>query len=203
MITLYNFDRGMRGLRVAWQCEEMGLDWRAEVFGYPPPPEYRAKYPPGSVPFLEDEGGVAMAESVAMMLYLAQRHGPTSLLPDEPAAMARTLQLAVFSEALLGGLMNPLMGTKFAAPDAAKSNWTQGFCEARVRDGLDYAEGLLGGAAFFVGAGLTLADIAVSTALGMWSGALGQAIPPGLAAHRERMMARPAYERARSRLSGS
>jgi len=201
MITIYNFDRGVRGLRVAWQCEEMGLDWRAEVFGYPPPADYKAKYPPGSVPFLEDEGGVAMGESVAMMLYLAQRHGPTPLLPAEPAAMARALQLTVFSEALLGGLMNPLMGTKFVAPDDQKANWTQGFCEARVADGLDYAASLLGEAAFFAGDQLTLADIAVSTALGMWKGALGKPIPERLAAHRDRMMARPAYERARDRLS--
>jgi len=201
MITIYNFDRGVRGLRVAWQCEEMGLAWRGEVFGYPPPAEYLAKYPPGSVPFLEDGDGVAMGESVAMMIYLAQRYGPTPLLPDEPVAMARTLQLTVFSEALLGGLMNPLMGTKFVAPDDQKANWTQGFCEARVVDGLGYAASLLGDAEFFVGDGLTLADIAVSTTLGMWKGALGKDIPTALAAHRDRMMARPAYERARDRLS--
>jgi glutathione S-transferase len=201
MITIHNFDRGVRGQRVAWQCEEMGLDWRGEVFAYPPPPEYRAKYPPGSVPFLEDADGVGMGESVAMMIYLAQRYGPTPLLPADPAAMARTLQLVVFSEAVLGGLMNPLMGTKFVAPDDQKSNWTQGFCQARVSDGLDYAVSLLGDAEFFVGDDLTLADVAVSTALGMWQGALGHEIPPPLAAHRDRMMARPAYERAKVKLS--
>lgn len=201
MITIHNFDRGVRGQRVAWQCEEMGLDWRPEVFAYPSPPEYRAKYPPGSVPFLEDEGGVGMGESVAMMIYLAQRHGPTPLLPADPAAMARTLQLVVFSEAVLGGLMNPLMGTKFVAPDDQKANWTQGFCQDRVRDGLGYAVSLLGDAEFFVGDDLTLADIAVSTTLGMWQGALGHEIPASLAAHRRRMMARPAYERAKCRLS--
>jgi len=201
MITIHNFDRGVRGQRVAWQCEEMGLAWRGEVFGYPPPPAYRAKYPPGSVPFLEDDGGVAMGESVAMMLYLAQRYGPTPLLPTDPAAMARTLQLTVFSEALLGGLMNPLMGTRFAAPDDQKPNWTQGFCEARVADGLGYAVSLLGDADFFVGDDLTLADIAVSTTLGMWKGALDKEIPGPLSAHRDRMMARPAYERAREKLS--
>ncbi|MBU1378603.1 MAG: glutathione S-transferase family protein [Alphaproteobacteria bacterium] len=201
MITIHNFDRGVRGQRVAWQCEEMGLDWRGEVFGYPPPAAYRAKYPPGSVPFLEDEGGVGMGESVAMMLYLAQRYGPTPLLPAASAAMARTLQLVVFSEAVLGGLMNPLMGTKFVAPADEKSNWTQAFCEARVSDGLGYAVSLLGEAAYFVGDDLTLADIAVSTTLGMWQGALGHDIPAPLAAHRDRMMARPAYERAAAKLS--
>jgi glutathione S-transferase len=176
----------------------MGLPYRAASYEYPMPAEYRAKYPLGSVPFLEDDGGVAMAESVAMMIYLAQRYGPTPLLPSDPAAMARVLQLTVASEAALGGLMNPMMGTKFAAPDDQKANWTEAFCADRVTDGLAYAESLLGDGAFFVGDHLTLADIAISTSLGMWQGALGKDIPPKLAAHRERMAARPAYETART-----
>jgi glutathione S-transferase len=176
----------------------MGLPYKAVGFTYPAPAEYRAKYPLGSLPFLEDDGGVAIAESVAMMLYLAQRYGPTSLLPPEPAAMARVMQLTVASEAALGGLMNPLMGTKFAAPDDQKPNWTQGFCEARVADSLDYAQSLLGERDYFVGDRLTLADIAVSTALGIWKGALDKEIPARLAAHRERMMQRPGYQKAKA-----
>lgn len=198
MIRVYNFTSGVRGLRVVWQCEEMGLAYEAKGFAYPPPADYRAKYPPGSVPFLEDEGGVAMGESVAMMVYLAQRYGPTPLLPADPAQMGLVLQLAVASEAAMGGLMNPMMGTKFVAPDDQKANWTQGFCEARVNDALGYAESLLDGRAYFVGDGLTLADIAVSTVLGMWKGALDKEIPPKLAAHRERMMERPAYQKAKA-----
>jgi len=198
MITIYNFTSGVRGLRVAWQCEEMGLPYRAVGYTFPMPAEYRAKYPPGSAPFLEDDGGVAIGESVAMMLYLAQRYGPTPLLPADPAAMARVMQLTVASEAALGGLMNPLMGTKFAAPEDQKSNWTAGFCDARVVDTLSYAESLLGERDYFVGDSLTLADIAVSTVLGMWKGALDREIPGKLAAHRERMMQRPGYQKAKA-----
>jgi glutathione S-transferase len=196
MITIHNFWRGIRGVRVAWQCEEMGLAYQAVGLDFPVPAEYRAKYPPGSVPFLEDEGAVAIGESVAQMLYLAGRYGPTPLLPTDPAALARVLQITVASEASLGGLMNPLMATKFAAPASQKSNWTDAFCAARVSDGLAYAESLLGGREYLVGDGLTLADIAMSTALGMWQGALGKEIPGGLAEHRARMQARPAYQRA-------
>lgn len=196
MITIHNFASGARGLRVAWQCEEMGLAYRAVGYAYPTPPEYRAKYPPGSVPFLEDEGGVAIGESIAMMLYLADRYGPTPLLPTDPAARALALQLTVAAEASLGGMMNPLLGTKFVAPEDQKANWTVGFCEARVADMLGYVDGLLGDREFLVGDGLTLADIAISTTLGLWAGALGKPVPSALAGHRERMAARPGYQKA-------
>jgi glutathione S-transferase len=146
---------------------------------------------------------VAIGESVAQMLYLAGRYGPTPLLPADPAAMARVLQITVASEASLGGLMNAMMGTKFAGPANQKSNWTDGFCAARVTDGLAYADRLLDGRAYFVGDGLTLADIAMSTALGMWQGALGKDIPAGLAEHRARTQARPAYHEAAAAFKAS
>ena len=196
MITISNFWRGLRGVRVAWQCEEMGLAYQAVGLDFPVPAEYRAKYPLGSVPFLEDESGVAIGESVAQMLYLAERYGPTPLLPAEPATMARVLQITIASEASLGGMMNPMMGTKFVAPEDQKSNWTDRFCAARVADGLAYADSLLGGQDHFVGRGLTLADIAISTAVGIWQGALGKDIPARLAEHRARMQTRPAYQKA-------
>ena len=198
MITVYNFASGARGLRIAWQCEEMGLAYRSRVLTYPTPADYQAKYPPGSVPFLEDDGGGTMGESIAMMLYLAQAHGPTSLLPEDPAALAQVLQLTVASEASLGALMNPQIATRFAAPDDQKFNWTAGFCEAQVTSYLAYAETQLGENDYFAGDRLTLADIAIATTLGMWVGALGKPVPPRLAAHRERMMQRPAYQRAKA-----
>ena len=88
MITIYNFRRGLRGVRVAWQCEEMGLAYQPVGLDFPVPVEYRAKYPVGSVPFLEDDGGVAIGESVAQMLYLAGHYGPTPLVPAEADAPA-------------------------------------------------------------------------------------------------------------------
>ncbi len=92
--------------------------------------------------------------------------------------------------------MNPMMGTKFTAPEDHKSNWTHDYCKARVTEVLGYVESVLGEREHFVGESLSLADIAISTALGVWQGALGQEAPPSLAAHRKRMQSRPAYQRA-------
>lgn len=197
MLRIYNFARGARGLRLFWQCEEMGLPYQIETVSYPPSAAYRAKNPLGSVPFLED-GAVAINESVAIMLYLAQTYGPTPLLPGSgDPRLARVLQMTVFGETSIGGVLNPLMEAHFSAPDADKRNWSVLAMESRVEQALSYVAELLGEGPYLAGAELTLADLCVSTTLGIWRGALGKALPEALVAYRERLAARPAYQRAR------
>jgi glutathione S-transferase len=201
MITIHNFPRGPRGTRVFWVCEEMGLPYTTVAVGYPPSAEYRALNPLGSAPFLEDEGGVAINESVAMMLYLAERYGPTPLLPtkDDPA-YARVLQLTVFGEATLGALMNPMLMARFMAPEPDKDNWSVRMNGGRVEQALGYVTALMGSAPFMAGAAFTLADISVSCALDMWTGPLCNEVPAVLADWLARVKARPAYQQAQAAL---
>lgn len=197
MIRIHNFARGARGLRVMWQCEEMGLPYRLETVSFPTSEAYRALNPLGTVPFLEDEGGVAINESVAMMLYLAQKYGPTPLLPDKnDPGLARVLQMTVFGEATIAAGLNPLLAAHFVAPEADKRNWSVRGQEGRVEQAVRYIADMLGTGSFLAGDDLTLADISVSTGLGIWRGALGEALPDKLLAYQERMAARPAYQRA-------
>ncbi|WP_437774759.1 glutathione S-transferase family protein [Sorangium sp. So ce1097] len=203
MIKIHNFARGARGLRVMWQCEEMGLPYRVEVVSYPPSEAYLALNPLGTVPFLEDEGGAAINESIAMMLYLAQKYGPTPLLPgkDDPA-LARVLQMTAFGEATIGAGLNTLLEAHFGAPEAEKRGFSVRSQEARVERAVRFVAELLGDGPYLAGDHLTLADISVSTALGIWRGALGHALPDRLASYRERLAERPAYRRARSLCDG-
>jgi glutathione S-transferase len=203
MIKIYNFNRGARGVRAMWVCEEMGLSYQTETFGFPPPASYRALNPLGSVPFLEDDGGVAINESVAMMLYLADRYGPTPLLPAKTdPALARVLQMTVFGETALGAPMNTLMAAHFMAPDADKQNWSVRGTTERVEQAIAYVENILGDQLYLAGNDVTLADISVTTAFGMWKGALGKSISDKILAYRERLAARPAYQRAQQQASG-
>ena len=196
MITISNFPRGARGLRLMWQCEEMGLAYEVEKIAYPPSEAYRAKNPLGSVPFLED-GSDALNESVAIMLFLAQKYGPTPLLPKEH--LARVLQITVFSEATFGAGLNTLMTAHFGAPDADKQNWSVRTLEQQLKNALGYIESLLGDRSFFAGDDLTLADIAITTSLGVYKGALGKPLSDRLVAYRERLAERATYKRALER----
>ena len=118
MLKIHHFPRG-RGLRVVWQCEEMGLAYEIEPVAFPLTDEYRKLNPAGGVPFLEDDGGVAINESVAMMLYLAQKYGPTPLLPAaRDPLFARVLQFTIYGEATLGMWINTIMLARFYFPAA-------------------------------------------------------------------------------------
>lgn len=199
MIKIHNFPRGARGLRAMWVCEEMGLPYQVEKVTFPPSEAYRNLNPMGSVPFLED-GSVAINESVAIILYLAQKYGPTPLLPEtHDPAFGRVLQMVVFSEAAIGAGLNTLMAAHFGAPEADKRNWSVRGTEERMEQALRYVEQILSDQPYLAGANFTLADIAISTALGIRQGALGQAPSAKLAAYREQLAARPAYQRARAK----
>lgn len=209
MITIHNFPRGARGLRIMWQCEEMGVPYRMSPVTFPVSEGYRALHPLGSVPFLQDDtAGVSMSESIAIMLWIAQKYGPTPLLPPkEDARLASVLEMTMFGEAGIGTPLNPLLAAHFAAPVEDKRNWSVRGQEARVEKGLRFvserltanarAEGASGaGESFLVGTELTLADISVSCAISMWRGALGKDAPENVSAYMERVKARPAYQRA-------
>lgn len=202
MIAIYNFPRGGRGVRLFWQCEEMGLAYETKAVTFPPSAEYRALNPIGNVPFLQD-GDVAINESVAIMLYLAGKYGPTPLMPakDDPS-YARVLQMLVFSEASLGASVNTLLAAKFGAPEADKTNWSVRVTEQRIEQFLDFVSDLLGEQPYLAGSNFTVADIAISTAMGVYRGALGKTIPQRLSAYQDRLQARPAYERAKAKQTG-
>jgi glutathione S-transferase len=154
------------------------------------------------VPFLQD-GDVAMSESVAIMLYLAGKYGPTPLMPaaGDPA-YARVLQMLVFSEASIGACVNTLLAAKFGAPDADKTNWSVRMTEGRVEQFLGFVESVLGDKPYLGGANVTLADLAISTAMGVYRGALDKTLSPKLSAYQDRLQARPAYQRAKAKQAG-
>jgi glutathione S-transferase len=203
MIKIHNFARGARGQRVMWLCEEMGLPYAVQNHAFPVGADYRALNPLGTVPFLEDSGGVAINESVAMMLYIAQHYGPTPLLPtSDGALMARVLQVTLFGETEIGMNLNPLLAAHFMAGNADKRNWSVIGLEQRVERAIQFAATLVHDSSFFVGDSLTIADISVSCGLGIWQGALGGQLPEALAAYQEGLRSRAAYQRARSRCAG-
>ena len=199
MLKIHHTPRA-RGLRVVWQCEEMGLPYEIAPVAFPMPDSYKALNPMAALPFLEDDGGVAINESVAMMLYIALKYGPTPLLPaSTDPTFARVLQMTVFGEATIGMYGNMLVSAKFFAPEDQKSNWSVGYAREKMANGMAYAESMLARAPYLAGETFTLADISVGYGVGIArSPMLGMEsdLSSALLAYHDRLIARPAYQRA-------
>ncbi|MGU7774151.1 glutathione S-transferase family protein [Burkholderia sp. MR1-5-21] len=117
-------------------------------------PAFLAVNPFGQVPVIDD-GGLVLADSNAILVYLAKRYGDAQWLPDDPAgaaAVQRWLSLAAGPIAV--GPAAARLVTVFGAPldhEAAKHR------AVKLFDAID-AE--LAGKPFAAGAQPTIADIA-------------------------------------------
>ena len=92
-MKLYEFGP-TRALRVRWVLQELGVDFEPVQVnlrtGEHRGPEFLAINPAGKLPALVD-GDVVLTESVAIALYLAEKHPEGGLLPAELAARAGDL----------------------------------------------------------------------------------------------------------------
>src|SRR5215210_6933432 len=96
-ITITTFERspdGGKGLardtRVRWALEEVGQPYEVRLVSFEAmkEPAHRALHPFGQIPTYE-EGDLALFESGAIVLHIAQRHA--GLLPDDANARARAI----------------------------------------------------------------------------------------------------------------
>jgi len=189
-----------RALRVIWMLEELGLfyetrqvDFRAAAKD----PEFMAANPAGLIPAMVD-GDVSMAESIAMIQYLASRYGPTPLAPaPEAANYPLYLQFLHFGEASLCGPLNVVVATRFGAPEEHKANWgaqaAADMCVKRTA----LAVQQLAKTPHMAGQDFTAADISVGYGLHvMGLLGLGDRLDPSLKDYLARVSERPAFKRA-------
>ena len=187
--------RGLaRDMRVRWALEEAGqpYDVRLVSFAQMKEAAHRALNPFGQIPTYE-EGDLAIFETGAIVLHVAQRHA--GLLPAEANARARAI---AWMFAALNTVEPPIVELEQAAYLEGDRPW----CEARlpllkdrVRRRLDDLSARLGEDDWLDGpfsAGDMMMVMVLRRLEG--SGILGEY--PNLAAYVARGEARPAYQRA-------
>jgi glutathione S-transferase len=131
--------------------EMIEVDLRA---GEQKKPEFLAKNPFGQVPVIED-GAVTLADSNAILIYLASKYGDPSWLPRDPlgaAGVQRFLSLAAGE--IFRGPASARMATLFGVPldrDAARATAVQLF---------DILEPQLASQTYLAAAHPTIADVA-------------------------------------------
>ncbi|AWM09219.1 glutathione S-transferase family protein [Bradyrhizobium symbiodeficiens] len=190
-------DRGRgqaRDMRVRWALEEVGqpYDVRLVSFAEMKQPAHLALHPFGQIPTYED-GDLALFESGAIVLHLAERH--VGLLPDEDNARSRAIAW-VF--AALSTLEPPIVELGMAMLFERDRSWYAErlpMLRDRVRTRLGELSRRLGGADWLDG-GFSAGDLMMVTVLRRLhtSGLLDEY--PDLAAYVVRGEARPAFRRA-------
>lgn len=202
MAVLYHVPTS-RSLRVLWALEEMGATVEIRSLGTRPrlqEPEYLAINPAGTLPALID-GDRAIYESLAICEYLAAKHESDLLVaPDEPEWPEfqqwllygeATLQAPMSAMARIGRIRNQTPQMQ-AGIDAVKADFRHSLSMR-----LKLLEHRLDGRDFLAGGRMTLADISVGYPLfGIGKGGFESLLRPWSAAYRERLLARPAFQRA-------
>ncbi|MFT3666047.1 glutathione S-transferase family protein [Piscinibacter sp.] len=190
-------DRGQglaRDMPVRWAFEEVGqpYDVRLMSFGAMKQAGHRAIQPFGQIPTYE-QGNLALFESGAIVLHIAERHG--GLLPPDADARARAI---MWMFAALSTVEPPIVERSIALLSERDEPWHAQrlpLVEARIRVRLAELSARLGDAdwldaAFSAG---DLLMVQVLRRLGS-SGLLAE--HPNLAAYVARGEARPAFRRA-------
>jgi len=199
MLTVYSAPN-TRAIRVIWVLEEIGAKAEIRSMPYPPrkhAPDYFAVNPTGLVPLLID-GEVRLSESMAICDYLATKHGSPLVVPTDDAERPQFLQWLWYGESTL---MTPLSRLNIVRQVERKGAAEIDAIIARARDHvaerLETLEQRLEGRDFLAAGRLTLADISVGYPLHL-VGLLGveNLLGPRSVAYRERLRARPAYQRA-------
>ncbi len=189
-----------RGFRVAWLLEEMGLPYQLRpvdlLAGAENDPEFLAVNPAGFIPALVD-GDVTIVESIAIMQYLTDRHGPTTLAPD-PSDPSFPLyqQFLHLGEAGLMGLLFIVFADRVLAPEAERDSWTGNFAEELFESRRGLVARQLARAPYMAGDSFTAADISVIYALEFGKRTCGLVFDGPEQAYIARTTARDGYARA-------
>ena len=206
-----------RSQRILWLLEELGLPYDIKRYERDrktmlAPPELKRIHPLGKSPVIVD-GELVLAESGAIIEYLADRYGGGRLLPaaGTPERLRCTYWLHYAEGSAMPPLLLKLVFQRVATTPApffvkpvlrgVSDKALRGFVDPQVKLHLDYLESELGKADWFAGDEFSAADIQLSFPLEAAASRAGldAASYPRLSQFLERIHARPAYQRALER----
>jgi glutathione S-transferase len=182
-----------RALRVLWMLEELGQPYDHIPAG-PRSEDARRHNPSGKIPALLVDG-VAITDSVAIMTYLADRHGalthPAGTLDRARQDGFTNLINDEFDAVLwMAGRHSFVLPEEMRLP-AIKESLRWEFDRSQARLGDTFGDG-----PFLMGETMTIPDLLLAHCM-RWAGNASFPVTDArIIAHRDRMLARPAFSRA-------
>lgn len=214
MITVHHLNLS-RSQRVLWLLEELELPYEIKHYQRDErtmlaPPELQAAHPLGRSPVITD-GDFTLAESGAILEYLAERDGRSQFAPPPGSPdRARYLYWLHYAE---GSLMPPLFSVLlferirrapvpfFLKPVTGKiaDQGLRSYSSPVLKRHLDYVESELAQRPWFASPQFTAADIQMCYPLQAADKRVGLAGRPHTQAFLQKIKERPAYQRAEKR----
>jgi glutathione S-transferase len=178
-----------RAFRVLWMLEEMGLPYE-HIPATPRSPEAIAHNPTGKIPALID-GAEVLTDSVAIMTYLADKHGQLTA-PAGTVARAHQDAMTLWLIDEFDAILWAAAKHSFVFPEAERVPAIKDSLKAEFARACTHLESRLQGP-FLMGDTLSLPDILAVHCIN-WS--IGAGFPPvgeTLATYAKSLRARPAF----------
>ena len=159
MLRLYEHPASGNCLKARILLGHLGIPYeRVELdfmSGEPQGPEHVARNPSGEIPVLELDGGELIAQSDAILLYLAEG---TSYLPEEPVERAHVYRWLFFEQ---NGIEPGIATTRFMRWKGLDAEQPEVYADriSRAEGELDVLESWLSGHEFLAAGRYTVADI--------------------------------------------
>ena len=196
------FAPNSRAVRIAWLLEELGLEYDVEKYKVGDralrTPEYYKIHPMGRIPVLED-GETRIYESGAIVQYLLARHGDGKFVPDvNDPSFPEYLQWLHYAEGSIMGQVNILVVETILLPPEKRNDVNVNRALKLLRVALGNVDNRLQDREYLTGT-FTGADIMTGHAcFGAMNAGAEIDDYEHLSAYINRLLKRPALEKARS-----
>ena len=195
MIKLYTFHLSTNGRKVHMALEEAKAAYEISpvnlMKGEQKNPEYLKLNPNGKVPTIIDDG-LVMWESVAILLYLAEKFPAANLLPAAVADRARAFQWSVWQPTTFGAPASTLFRQMRFTPEDKRDQKVIDQARAEVAKNTEILTGGLQGRDYLAGT-FSIADMALIPYLYVLA-ELGM-LPAAVDAYYKRLAARPSWKK--------
>ena len=194
--------KNSRSLRCTWALEEVGASYDYQhvwlMKGEGQSPAFKAINPAGKIPVLSD-GDMTLTESVAIVMYVAEKFPDAALMPTDTRQRAEAFRWIFFVVTEIEAHLWAIAQHRFALPEDKRVPAVEATCVWQLQREFRVLEKFLSARPFISGDTFTAADILVTHCLTWALSAKLDGVGQACLAYIERMKQRPAFVRAIAR----
>jgi glutathione S-transferase len=171
MLTVWGRINSINVQKVLWTLAELGLPYRridaGMKFGVNDTADYKAMNPTGLVPTIDDDGYV-LWESNAIVRYLAARHAPGTLYPEDLKARFQAERWMDWQAIAFNTAITPIFLGLIRTPEDKRDAAAIEASRVKTEACLAILDAALAGRPYLNGDAFTVADIPAAAGANRW-----------------------------------